>query len=197
MPEIRLELRLGPSTNHIYTNARRFARDKRTKEVRVYMGRMLSPHAMTYKQEVIAAIRQTNEWQEGIRPAKDTKLQITTWLTIRSEGDRDIDNNDKLLFDAIKEALEIDDRQVYEVHAYKRVDAAARWPRIDVLIAWETLSRQCYLCGPVTPDASSMLCGYHAAIERYQVEARRDLVKEGVRQYLQRMGLPYQPESER
>ncbi len=111
MTWLSLRLPLPPSTNHAYTQAKRWTRDKETGERTSYTGRMLTEKAAAYKEQVGWMFRQqTTEDERAGLPER-----LTVSLVVHHETEIDLGNIEKLLIDAIFGVLGRDDRTIWHL----------------------------------------------------------------------------------
>lgn len=127
-PGLRFVLPYPPSTNHLWENARRFAKANEKGERKVYMGRKLSDAAETFKQRVIAVVR------DGGRPTVPLgRLRLRFVLYPPDARLRDADNGIKLAQDAIAAGLGIDDYRISAVEVRRRLPVPHN-PRVEVAV---------------------------------------------------------------
>lgn len=109
---VRLRLDMPPSANRYW----------RTGSGHVYV----SDEALDYKNDVAITAR-----QQGVRKPFTGDVAVTVYV-YRKQRSGDLDNRLKVLLDALKGIAFEDDKQVVEIHAFRRDDKAD--PRVEVQI---------------------------------------------------------------
>lgn len=127
---LRASLDLPPSINHLYEN-------------RKGGGKFLSKTACAWRDGAILILRSANTWKnhDAIAHARFSQsmlaFRIQAFLPPNKIKRRDIDNLAKITQDTVTRVIEIDDRQIYDLHISKHPLKPKQ--AAFILVALETL----------------------------------------------------------